>query len=185
VWAFRDALDLIKARLDVPPDGFGLALQHIEGLLWQQAGTKRQVSVMQRQGGSVWWADMMLAAGLVYWQGHMRSMAECRGAVTACPVCCMCCSNQPHEAAAAGVWREGVPCADISTHIQQGDLVCCVFMVCWVCGVIVQLRAHHHCLVEQADVVEVSASCRTQQCSSHSPRSPTSHACGIRSSVLL
>jgi hypothetical protein len=37
--------------------------------------------------------------------------------------------------------------------------VCCILVVCWVCGVVVQLRAHHDCLVEQADVVEVRSTC--------------------------
>jgi hypothetical protein len=39
-------------------------------------------------------------------------------------------------------------CAGMDTHIQQGDLVCRILVVCRVCGVIVELSAHHDCLVE-------------------------------------
>lgn len=36
VWALSDGLDLVKARLNVPPDGLGLTLEHVERLLQQQ-----------------------------------------------------------------------------------------------------------------------------------------------------
>jgi hypothetical protein len=49
----------------------------------------------------------------------------------------------------------------LDTHVQQRHLVRSVFVVHWVGGIIVQLRAHHYCLVEQAHIVQVGSTCST------------------------
>lgn len=64
---------------------------------------------------------------------------------------------------AAAAWTTGTcTCAGMGTHIQQGDLVCRILVVCRVCGVVVELSAHHDGLVEQADVVEVCTTCKVR-----------------------
>lgn len=51
LWALSEALDLVKARLNVPPDGLGVALQHVERLLWYAGADRRREQGRMNTGG--------------------------------------------------------------------------------------------------------------------------------------